>query len=285
LSFYSESLMDEIAEIGTIDNFGEIPDEIKRLFPTAHNISPEWHIRMQGAFQEYVDNAVSKTVNFPNSATPEDIKTTYTLAYELGCKGVTVYRDGSREEQVLSVGTKAQDGGPEFHYISPRTRPNEISGVTRKLKTGCDNLYVTINDDEFGPFELFSQMGHGGGCAAAQSEAIARLVSLSLRSGIDPEVIIKHLNGIRCPNPQMGIGGTIHSCPDAIAKALEYHVKKTMKDVPEKSHPDSSTLDQYLPKEGNGTVVGMCPEKGCTGVLIHVEGCDKCMVCGYSKCS
>jgi len=283
--FYTEDLKDKIAETGHIDNIDEIPGDVKRIFPTSHTITPEWHLRMQGAFQEFTDNAVSKTVNFPNSAKPEEIKTAYVLAYELGCKGVTVYRDGSREEQVLNVGTKIQEKGEDFYYIKPRKRPNEITGVTRKMATGCDNLYITINDDPIGPFELFSQMGHAGGCAAAQSEAIARLVSLSLRSGIEPSTLVKHLKGIRCPNPAMGIGGTIHSCPDAIAKALEYHINKTMDDVPEKSHPDAQTLDQYVPPENNGTVVGMCPENSCTGVLVNLEGCDKCLVCGYSKCS
>jgi len=284
--FYSKALMDRIAGTGHIHDMQEIPKDVRDVFVTAHEITPLWHIKMQAAFQRYTDNAVSKTVNFANSATREDIAQTYRLAYKLACKGVTVYRDGSRESQVLNVGTKgSKEKVVKFQYITPRPRPSVTEGKTIKLKTGCGNLYVTINADDCGPCELFSQMGYAGGCGAAQSEAIARLVSLALRSGIDPDAILKQLKGIRCPNPQMDIGGTLYSCPDAIAKAIEMAIKNKAENIPEKAVPQSQTLDKFIPEKGTeGTMVGMCPEKGCTGVLIHLEGCDKCMTCGYSKC-
>ena len=187
--FWSRELMEKISESSSLRDFEEIPDDVKDVFVTAHDITPEDHIRMQAAFQKYVDNAVSKTVNFPNNATMEDVENVYLLAYESGCKGVTVYRDGSREEQVLSVKSKEEITVTETvtadirsGKIVPRKRPDVINGTTRAMHTGCGGLYVTINADENGmPFEVFNQIGKAGGCAASQSEAIGRLVSLALR--------------------------------------------------------------------------------------------------------
>src|SRR4030043_75425 len=187
--FWGRELMERIAERGSIQGFNEVPEDVKGLFITAHNIAPHEHVRMQAAFQRYVDNAVSKTVNFPHSATTEEVREVYLLAYELGCKGVTVYRDGSREEQVLSKGkkedkTQAMDLRKK---IVPIKRPEVTNGSTRLMKTGCGNLYVTINEDEEGHlFELFTSMGKAGGCAASQSEAIGRLVSLAFRGELKP---------------------------------------------------------------------------------------------------
>ena len=189
--FYSRELMEKIAEDSSIQDIEGIPEDVKRVFVTAHDISPEWHVRMQAAFQKYVHNATSKTINFPNEAKIEDVSKAYLLAYELGCKGITIYRDKSREEQVLNVGSK--DAKPEEksleinikREIAPRPRPEVIIGTTTKVATGCGNLYVTINVDEQGsPFELFTQMGKAGGCAASQLEAIGRLGSFGVSSGI-----------------------------------------------------------------------------------------------------
>jgi ribonucleoside-diphosphate reductase alpha chain len=202
--FWSRELMERIAEKGSIKEFQEVPKEIKEVFVTAHDITPTEHIAMQAAFQNFVDNAVSKTVNFPHEATPNDVEDVYLLAYKLDCKGVTVYRDGSREHQVLTKGKQEEKQQEEesVQKIVPKKRPEVIKGTTRLTKTGCGNLYVTINEDENGyPFELFTSMGKAGGCAASQSEAIGRLVSLAFRSNIIPEEIVKQLKGISCHEP------------------------------------------------------------------------------------
>jgi ribonucleoside-diphosphate reductase alpha chain len=273
--FWSRQLMERIAEKGSLHGFDEIPEDMKRLFVTAHDITPYEHIKMQAAFQKYVDNAVSKTVNFPHHATTEDVEEVYLLAYRLGCKGVTVYRDGSREEQVLTKGkTKAssQTLNQVQGKIVPRKRPEMIKGATRLMKTGCGNLYVTINEDEKGQlFEIFTHMGKAGGCAASQSEAIGRLVSLAFRSNIEPEEVVKQLKGISCHQPSWCDGGRILSCSDAIAKAIE------------KYNADG--------KGGNGNrdnvisaimLIGACPE--CGGAVEHEGGCAVCHNCGFTRC-
>ncbi len=222
--FYSDELMKKIAQKGSVQGIEEIPEKWRKIFITAHDITPDWHVRIQAAFQKYTDNAVSKTVNFPNSATKEEVEKVYLQAYELGCKGVTIYRDGSRSEQVLNIGkvNHAEEktfAGIDESLLTPRARPSVIVGSTRKMTTGCGNLYVTINEDEHGLFEIFTQMGKAGGCSSSQAEAISRLVSLSFRAGLDPKAIVKQLHGVRCPNPGWEKGGMILSCSDAIAKA------------------------------------------------------------------
>jgi len=266
--FYSKELMERIAESGSLRDIPEVPDDIKRVFVTAHDITPEDHIKMQAVFQRYVDNAVSKTVNFPHSATQKDVEKVYLLAYELGCKGVTVYRDGSREEQVLS--TKKAEKKEEKILLVPRKRPEVLKGTTRLVKTGCGNIYVTITEDDDGNiFELFTSMGKAGGCASSQSEAIGRLISLALRSGIDPQEIVKQLKGVRCHQPVWHSGGQVLSCSDAIAKALEKY----------KTAPCSGNGK----KQSQGAVhMGACPE--CGGVVEHEGGCVVCKGCGFTKC-
>ena len=283
--FYAKELMEEISEKGSLHEIEEIPEEVCKVFVTAHDITPEWHIRMQGAFQEYVDNAVSKTINFSNSATKQDIHTSYMLAYELGCKGVTVYRDGSRDEQVLNVGKKMRE--QDRTRIEPRHRPETTHGVTKKINTGCGHLYVTINVDHTGICEVFTQMGKVGGCASAQLEAIARLISLALRSNVKVESIVKQIRLIRCPNPMWYKGKKILSCADAIAHALiefleqdgngiKRHESEGDKDQL-KVISDSPSFDETRP------VRSMCPECGAT--LEFKEGCKTCPICGWSKCS
>ncbi|HYA12112.1 MAG TPA: vitamin B12-dependent ribonucleotide reductase [Thermodesulfovibrionales bacterium] len=272
--FWERELMERIAEKGSIQEFHEIPEDIKRLFTTAHDITPHEHVKMQAAFQKYVDNAVSKTVNFPHSATTEDVKEVYLLAYKHGCKGVTVYRDGSREEQVLTKGKK--EGKTEVvdlrQKIVPRKRPDVIKGATRLMKTGCGNLYVTINEDEEGHlFELFTSMGKAGGCAASQSEAIGRLVSLAFRSNIEPDEVMRQLKGISCHSHAWVEGGKITSCSDAIAKSLEKYLRKG-------NNGDGNG------QEGHKEVmfIGRCPE--CGGAVEHASGCAVCHDCGFTKC-
>ncbi len=277
---FSEELMQKVAKTGSAAHIDEIPDDIKAIFVTAHDITPQWHVRIQAAFQEFVDNAVSKTVNFPNSATVQDIETVYKLAFELGCKGITVYRDGSRESQVLQI-EKEKPLERTVLKIQPRPRKDVTWGKTLKMNTGCGSLYVTINEDEYGLFEVFATMGKAGGCAASQTEAVSRLISLSLRSGIEPQQIIKQLKGVRCPNQAWVKGGRIYSCADAIAKAMERYINPD-------AHQNESVDDMHkniaeTNGKGSDTVmVGVCPE--CHGPLEFESGCSVCRICGFSRC-
>jgi ribonucleoside-diphosphate reductase alpha chain len=292
---YSRKLMEKIAEKGSIQEIEEIPADIREVFVTAHDISPEWHIKMQAAFQKFTDNAVSKTVNFHEDATVEDVREAYLLAYELGCKGVTIYRDKSRDEQVLNIGLK--DSSKQIASaladgkIGPRPRPEVVMGTTTKVSTGCGNLYVTINTDENNtPFEVFTQMGKAGGCAASQLEAIGRLVSLAFRSGVDVKVIIEQLRSIRCPSPSWEKGCRIFSCADAIARVIERRLvnDKVEPKVPveaavkEEVFNQVSKSEEQLESHITGNIVGVCPD--CGGVVRHEEGCVKCSACGYTKC-
>ncbi|MEJ2192532.1 MAG: vitamin B12-dependent ribonucleotide reductase [Nitrospirota bacterium] len=302
--FWSRELMERIAEQGSINDFEEIPEDVKRVFVTAHDVSPWEHVGMQAAFQKHVDNAVSKTVNFPSEASVQDVESVFLEAYESGCKGVTVYRDGSRDSQVLTKGKRAEkaagmgpeaaEGGADKHLtdqghgedsvagkkesasgrmkIVPRKRPRVIKGTTRQMKTGCGTIYITINEDKDGNiFELFTSMGKAGGCAASQAEAIGRLISLALRSNIDPDELIKQLKGVRCHQPMWEPGGQILSCSDAIAKAIEQF--------------------RMADAEGNGgngrddveiAFIGACPE--CGGAVEHEGGCAVCRDCGFTRC-
>lgn len=299
--FYSEALMKEIARRGTAHGFDEVPEDVQRIFVTAHDISPQWHIRMQASFQKYTDNAVSKTVNFFHEAKPEDVEKVYMLAYQLGCKGVTIYRDGSRDEQVLvkGQGEKSRqstvvshqlttDGGLGNGYITPRPRPSKTSGTTTKVKTFCGDLYVTINEDKEGrPFEVFCSMGKAGGCEGSQNEALGRLISQALRSGIDPRSVVRQLIGIRCNKP-LGIGKErIESCSDAIAKVMFKYLEEGKKSEVGSGKSDSNfplpTSHFQLPTFDFPTKTGFpCPECGCE--LEYSEGCEKCHFCGHTKC-
>ena len=292
--FYSRQLMEKVAEVGSVQKIEEIPEEVKRIFVTAHDISPEWHIRMQAAFQKYTNNAVSKTINFSQNATVEDVRKAYLLAYELGCKGITVYRDKSRQEQVLNIAGKqevAVEQGSKIEpgKIVPRPRPEVTTGTTSKVSTGCGNLYITINLDEQGrPFEVFTQMGKAGGCAASQLEAIGRLVSLAFRSGIEVKSIIEQLRNIRCPSPSWEKGQRIFSCADAIARVIEKRLVNGVtpavsvepaKAAMKHSYNDETVIFSFA---AHGEIVGVCPD--CGGALRHEEGCVKCHACGFTKC-
>ncbi len=288
--FYSKEIMDEVCEQGTIHKIEKIPKEIRKYFVTSHDISPEYHIKMQAAFQRHTDNAVRKTVNFPNRATEEGIRKVYEMAYELNCKGVTVYRDGSREEQVLNI-MKEKKAGKEQEkkpVAVKKKRPDLTVGATRKLITGCGNLYVTINQDENGEiFEVFNQIGKAGGCANSQAEAIGRLTSLALRSGVHSKEIIKELRGISCHRP-FGFGpNRVLSCADAIGKAIGQQIKEAGIALP--PPPAQSALSTYTEKPSVGQIeeirlTGACPL--CGGPLMHVEGCITCGAnCGYSECT
>ncbi|PJB30619.1 MAG: ribonucleoside-diphosphate reductase, adenosylcobalamin-dependent [Deltaproteobacteria bacterium CG_4_9_14_3_um_filter_65_9] len=296
---YSVERMTELSKVGTLRHLEGIPEDVARVYVTAHDISPEAHLRMQAAFQKYTENAVSKTVNFPTDATRDDIRKVFVLAYRLGCKGVTVYRDKSRDEQVLNIGggnAKAEAQGQEpaaapgaEPFVTPRPRPDTLIGVTKEIKTSCGKLYVTINRDEKGIFEVFNQMGKAGGCAASQSEAIGRLASLALRSGVQPGMIVKQLKGISCHLPSWGGngGGKILSCADAVSKAIEWYLENFEamfpgfpKPVAEAASP--ATKKASLPAGEEEIARGACPD--CGSQVERQEGCLKCRSCGFSEC-
>ncbi|MEN3045498.1 MAG: vitamin B12-dependent ribonucleotide reductase [Candidatus Hydrothermales bacterium] len=222
LGFYSEELMDTLSKFPTIKKFEEIPLHIREIFEVTFDISPEQHVKIQAAFQKYVEDAVSKTINLPEEAKPEDVEKVYFFAYELGCKGITVYRWGSRPGQVYDTVKKEEEKKPK--KIKPRPRPKVVSGKTYKIKSELGTVYITINEDEFGPHEVFIQLGKSGSSANALTEAIGRLISLALRSGIDPIEVVDQLKGIRSI-PTWDEGEVILSCPDGIGKILEKHIK------------------------------------------------------------
>lgn len=288
---YSEELMQRIADEGTLAHIEEIPAEIKRVFVCAHDISPEWHIRIQAAFQKYTDNAVSKTINFPNSATREEVKEAYLLAYKLKCKGTTVYRDGSRDSQVLTTGSSKKEEpipAPIPGVIIPRPRPTMTWGATEKIKIGCGSLFVTVNRDENGICEVFTSTGKGGGCPS-QSEATARLVSVALRAGISKDEILAQLKGIRCPNTVRQPGLKCTSCPDAIARTIEKMSKllnldsemmTEMTKQKETNEVTKTTVVKAKPVRGEDNKL-YCPD--CGKLLRHEGGCTICD-CGFSHC-
>jgi len=270
--FYSDELMQKLTDGAHLADIESVPDDVKPVFVTAHAITPEWHVRMQAAFQKSTDNAVSKTVNFPREATKEDVAEVYMLAYQEGLKGITIYRDGSRDAQVLTTGrTEGKtEKGEEEARLTPRKRSKVTSGFTERVTTGCGYIYVTVNSDERGICEVFSHLGKTGGCASAQLEATCRLISLALRSGVDVASVVRQLRGIRCPSIAWEEGKSILSCADAIASVLEKHTTG----YDGKPKPEDYGLAKNL--------AGQCPE--CSNMLIYQEGCFICPACGYTKC-
>jgi ribonucleoside-diphosphate reductase alpha chain len=255
--FYSERLVKEIAEKGSLHSVKGVPEEVQRVFVAAHDVHPQWHIRIQAAFQRHTDNAVSKTINFPSDATKQDVSDAYLLAYHLGCKGLTIYRDGSRDRQVLNLAYKTA-----LSPVEPRPRPERTTGYTERVHTGCGKLYVTVNSDDYGPCEVFAQMGKAGGCATSQTEATGRLISLALRSGIGIESIVRELGGIRCPSPAWQNGHLVLSCSDAMGRVLADHAR--------------------CGYQRAAIEMGACPE--CGAAIEPEGGCVMCRSCGFSRC-
>lgn len=305
--FYRPELITALAEKGSLEDFPEIPQDVKEVFVTAHQISPEWHIRMQAAFQKFTDNAVSKTVNFPRKATVEDVAEVYLLAYQLGCKGVTVYRDGSIEDQPMQKGIKKEKStmtavrprplpaGTAWGKIRPIQRPVRLIGITDCKRTPEGNLYLTLNYYNNRPIELFAQIGKAGSDIMAFTEAIARLVSLAFRCGIDPEAVAEQLIGIG-GSRSLGFGPQrVRSVPDAIGQFLYDCLKN-----PRLPEDQSSTVQENLnfPDHDEGSAAetsskeissrssvafNLCPSCGMYA-FAYFEGCAKCLACGYSEC-
>ena len=262
---------------------------------TAHDIDPYFRVRMQGAIQRYTDSSISSTINLAEETSVETVADIYVTAYKESLKGVTVYREGCRqgilqtekqEEEPSEAAEDAAEGGAGAH---PRRRPPVTRGVTERVSTGEGNIFVTINEDEHGICEIFSTIGKAGGNAAAQSEAISRLISIALRSGIDPQEIIGQLKGISGPNPVWENGELILSTPDAIGKALERYLhRRDGGDIPHPVQGGSQAVERgpRAPAGGGGPAspasVATCPECGST--VSHEASCLTCKHCGWSKC-
>ena len=303
--FYTPELMERLATIGSLEDL-DVPGWVKDVFRVSHDIDPRWHVRMQAAFQEYTDNAVSKTINFPHDAAVDDVAEAYRSAYTLGCKGITVYRDGSKSEQVLSTGNGAQESEADdladaddpdavkivgLGHRVPRRRPRQIHGITERVRTGHGNMYVTVNMDADGlPFEVFGAMGKAGGCDAALLEAVSRLVSLALRAGIDPSEVTRQLRGITCC-PAWDDGVLVGSGPDAVALVLDNIISGQNSS---NGTPTGVQLSLAGTTTENGTnghspaptypagFSQRCPE--CNGGVVNQEGCLTCYSCGWNKC-
>jgi len=341
--WYSDDLMQGIAESGHI-HFPEVPEKWQRVFVTAHDVTPEWHIRMQAAFQDFTDSAISKTCNFPHAATAEDVEQIYRLAFQLQCKGVTVYRDGSREMQVLSTGTTAkkvqeqaagagvearadasavqaqlaetlgrvaeleaeltrtraqlhESEAENLQRRAKRSRPDLLRGTTRRIDTPLGTMYVTITEDDRGqPFEIFISLGKAGAPLMADVEAIGRLISLGLRSGIPLKEIHRQVRGISSDRV-VGLGPhKVLSVPDAIGIAIERWMQEkqgVQQDLlgGAGGAPVVPAREMVTGPEGESTLraggfeqdfIGACPD--CGSQLAFIEGCAKCHVCGYSEC-
>ncbi|MCL0044329.1 adenosylcobalamin-dependent ribonucleoside-diphosphate reductase [Dehalococcoidia bacterium] len=288
--FYSEELMDSVAKTGSCQHLTEVPEDIKRLFKTAMEIDYKAHVRMQAAFQTHTDLAVSKTINMTTGATPQDIEEAYWMAYENSCKGITIYRDGSKPVQVLEVEGKKQTqvhAGITQVWETPRERPVQMHGVTERIRTGHGNTYITINFDDTGrPFEVFTTLGKAGGCDSANLEAISRLASLALRSGIRVDEVTEQLQGITC-HPVWDQGAQVRSAPDAVAQALKRHVISPGNGVDGPTKPFDAQLGFQLHTNPshNGNVSShrpICPE--CSGPVAFQEGCVVCLACAWNEC-
>jgi ribonucleoside-diphosphate reductase alpha chain len=330
--WYSDGLMQEIAAAGHI-HFDVVPAKWQHVFVTAHDVTPEWHIRMQAAFQDFTDSAISKTCNFPNSATEDDVEQIYRLAFRLGCKGVTVYRDGARENQVLSTGTTAKKvhgkdalaealgriaeletelgrTRAQLHDVeaenlqrrAKRSRPDLLKGSTRRVETPLGTMYVTITEDDKGqPFEVFITLGKAGGALMADVEAVGRLISLALRSGIPLTEIYRQLRGISSDRA-VGLGPhKVLSVPDAIGIAFEKWMQEkqgVQQDLLGAPGVPAATAGEVVagsagggdaalraaspPRGPDQDFIGACPD--CGSQLAFTEGCATCHVCGFSEC-
>jgi ribonucleoside-diphosphate reductase alpha chain len=303
---YSEELLEQIqANGGSIQNMDSIPADLKKVFVVAGDITPLWHLKIQASFQKYVDNAISKTINFPNSATIEDVRNAYLTAHSIGCRGITIYRDGSREKQILEVKKDSSyfdklAGKPAevVEVVEPtpiridlKHRPSVLNGRTHKVMTPLGKAYISINEDDNGDiFEVFINVGRAGSDVMADAEAIGRLISLTFRIPSDyspgqiAQKVISHLRGIG-GSSSTGFGADrVRSLADAVAKVMEQHqaTKTIPATVEEISQSETIPLWEAKPETAKGSA-DMCPECG-SASLRYIEGCQKCELCGFSKC-
>lgn len=309
--FYSEELMKKVAVEGLVRGMTEIPEDVRTTFGTAHEIDPEWHVKTQAAFQKYTDNAVSKTINLRHDVTVSDVKKAYMLAWDTGCMGITVFRDGCKGDQVLNLGTqtKAPDVAEtkavavkvDEQTIKPR--PVRVEGATYRIETPLGSAFITVNHDEMGnPFEVFVTIGKAGSEVAAMAEALGRLISTTLRFGNHMPAkerareIMEQLHGIG-GGRSVGYGpNKVRSLPDAVAKAIGMHFGLLGYQQEEKTEKKEGVFQlQVMGAEkhtGNGHVqlelvrakkTDLCPSCG-EAAFTFEEGCKKCYACGYSEC-
>jgi len=283
---YSPEIINRIIEHGSVNVIG-VSDEDIRLFKGAMEIAPEWHLKHQAAWQRHVDNAVSKTINLRNDIPEIDVARIYLEAWELKCKGITVYRDGSKSAQVVYVGGKqlplpipvSLTKPTETPCVTVAKRPSILSGKTAKMSTAMGSLYVTLNCEQDNPFECFIEMGRAGSDIKTFTEAIARLISISMRAGLSPETIIHQLKDIR--GTMYGLGPTkVLSVPDAIAKCLRMLISK---EGPEESPDILNAMEDFATKTPFNVAMELCPECGVAS-LIRESGCSHCTNCPYSEC-
>ena len=283
--FYSEELMDEVAKTGSCQHLEQVPEDVKALFKVANEIKVDTHVKMQAVFQKHTDLAVSKTINMANSASTEEVENSYWMAYRGKCKGITIYRDGSKSAQVLEVGQSRKEAPKVVEGVLPvpRSRPLQMHGITERIRTGHGNTYVTVNfDEENRPFEVFTTLGKAGSCDSASLEAISRLVSLALRSGIRTDQIVEQLQGITC-HPVWDQGVQVRSAPDAMALALKRNVigeAATEMDLKE-SYGEQLGLAMRSAGNGGGSRPA-CPE--CGSSTVFQEGCEMCQTCAWNQC-
>jgi ribonucleoside-diphosphate reductase alpha chain len=266
-----------------MNRFGvKSPKDLPPLFVTAHQIKPEFRVRMQATIQKHIDHAISSTVNLPRDITPEEVAAIYTLGWKLGCKGITVYREGSREGILITESEAARRRAT----LSPRPRPQVVKGKTYRMKTEMGNLYVTINEDDKGMVEVFANLGKSGSSGMAFTEAVGRLISLALRSGVKPTAVLDELSLIRGLRPVVQEDGkVVFSVPDAIAKAMEEYLKggeqlallEEVKPNPTGKHPEVGANGHEQNRQAE-----LCPS--CGGLLMFTNGCYICSDCGFSEC-
>ena len=347
--WYSDALIEKIAKEGHV-SFAEVPAKWQKVFVTANAIAPEWHVKMQAAFQENCDSAISKTTNFSHAATVEDVRAIYEMAYDMKCKGVTVYRDGSRDAQVLSTGATAtaaaaRDAKPlstaerreigelmgtlaekdaeldrlkkavyeaeaeTLQRRAKRSRPDKLRSTSIRKETPLGTMFVHLTEDDKGqPFEVFITLGKAGGSAMADAEAMGRLISLALRSGIPLMEVHRQLRGISSDRA-VGLGpNKVLSVPDAIGLALEewwrdkQGIQQNLLGLETPSFGSTIIQTEVAPARVSGqgggqaaqsqmsyeaynggeTFMGTCPD--CGSQLEYAEGCVKCHVCGFSEC-